>query len=94
MVKIVASVLVMVGAFAAFSSAHAEGGCGIGWHRGPFGGCRVNGGPVYVAPRPVIVAPAQPVVVTPAGAVIYAPAVGACPYGYHLGPQGRRCWPN
>jgi hypothetical protein len=21
------------------------GGCGLGWHRGPYGGCRRNGGP-------------------------------------------------
>ncbi len=42
-----------------------------------------------------MVAPAQrAVVVTGGGTVIYAPAGRACPYGYHLGPQGRRCWPN
>ena len=43
------------------------GGCGVGWHRGPYGGCRRNGyyggvyyggGPVVVAPGPVVVAPA------------------------------------
>ena len=27
------------------------GGCGLGFHRGPFGGCRPNGGPVVVARR-------------------------------------------
>jgi hypothetical protein len=30
-----------------------SGGCGIGFHRGPYGGCRANGyygGPVVVAP--------------------------------------------
>jgi len=29
-----------------------EGGCGVGWHRGPLGHCRRNGfgGPVVVAP--------------------------------------------
>lgn len=87
MVKILAAAFVMVASLAAFSSAQAEGGCGWGWHRGPWGGCRANGsGPAYVAPR-------APVVVVP-GAVIYAPGGGACPYGYHLGPQGRRCWPN
>ncbi len=69
---------------AAASSANAAGGCGIGWHRGPYGGCRPNGGPV---------APAAPVVVAP-GAVVFAPLGRACPVGYHLGPQGRRCWPN
>src|SRR5262245_3814554 len=65
------------------------GGCGIGWHRGPFGGCRPNAGPAVVAPAaPVVVAP---VVVAPA-----APAVVArvCPPGYHIGPAGRACRPN
>ena len=36
------------------------GGCGVGWHRGPYGGCRRNGyygGPVVVEPGPVVVAP-------------------------------------
>jgi hypothetical protein len=48
-----------------------EGGCGPGFHRGPFGGCRPN--------RPVVVAPAAPVVVAPVapGAVVVAPAVPA-----------------
>jgi hypothetical protein len=89
MLRVLTTAFVIVASLAAFSSAHAEGGCGWGWHRGPFGGCRANGsGPVYVAPR------AGPAVVVVPGGVIYAPAAGACPYGYHLGPQGRRCWPN
>ena len=33
------------------------GGCGAGFHRGPYGGCRPNGGPVVVAPGPVVPAP-------------------------------------
>jgi hypothetical protein len=37
------------------------GGCGAGWHRGPAGGCRRNGyyggGPVVVAPVPMVVEP-------------------------------------
>jgi len=28
------------------------GGCGVGFHRGPAGGCRPNMGPVVVAPVP------------------------------------------
>lgn len=55
------------------------GGCGIYGHRGPYGGCRPGG---------------------QAGGWnggywrgVYYPA-GACPLGYHLGPQGRLCWPN
>ena len=38
--------------------ASAAEGCGPGFHRGPYGGCRPNGGPVVVAPAaPVVVAP-------------------------------------
>jgi hypothetical protein len=61
-----------------------RGFCGLGFHRGPYGGCIRNGTvyvpPVVVAPR-VVVAP-HPVVVAPA----------VCPYGYYLGPYGR-CLP-
>ena len=39
-------------------SASAAGGCGPGFHRGPYGGCRANAGPVVVVPAaPVVVAP-------------------------------------
>jgi hypothetical protein len=65
-------------------SADAEGGCGPGFHRGPYGGCRPNRGPVVVAPAPpVVVAPAAPVVVTPAPVV--------CGAGYRWHPRFRRC---
>jgi hypothetical protein len=58
-----------------------SGGCGIGAHRGPYGGCRANVGEVLVVPGgPVVVAPN--VLVRP------------CPLGTHLGPYGRRCWAN
>jgi hypothetical protein len=50
-------------------AANAAGGCGPGFHRGPYGGCRVNGGAVVVAPRVV-----RPIVVVPRGRV--------CPYGF------------
>jgi hypothetical protein len=61
------------------------GGCGIGLHRGPYGGCRVN-------EREVVVVPAAPVVVAP----VVAPVVVArpCPLGMHLGPYGHRCFVN
>jgi len=44
------------------------GGCGVGFHRGPYGGCRANGyyggrywgTPVVVAPGAVVVAPGGP----------------------------------
>jgi len=38
--------------------ASAAGGCGPGFHRGPYGGCRPN-------ERPVVVVPGAPVVVAP-----------------------------
>jgi hypothetical protein len=105
MIKICAAVVVLAAGLTAFSSAQAAGGCGWGAHRGPWGGCRANGSGVLVGPaRAVVVAPAPAVVVAPAaggvvyapaaGGVVYAPAARACPIGYHLGPQGRRCWPN
>ena len=53
-------------------AASAAGGCGPGWYRGPYGGCRPMGGAVVVAPAPVVVAP--PVVVVPRARV--------CPYGF------------
>jgi hypothetical protein len=63
------------------------GGCGIGFHRGPYGGCLRNG--VYA---PVVVAPyAAPVVVAPYGAPVVVVPHG-CPYGYHYGAYGR-CYP-
>jgi hypothetical protein len=55
------------------------GGCGIGLHRGPYGGCRVN---------EVVVVPGAPVVVAPV--VVARP----CPLGMHLGPYGHRCFVN
>jgi len=54
---LVASTVVGLGA------ADAAGGCGRGFHRGPYGGCVVNGGVVVVAPAPVVVE--RPVVVVP-----------------------------
>lgn len=62
----------LVGGFAGFGAANAAGGCGPGWHRGPYGACVVNRGAVVVAPGPAVVVPA-PVVVAP---------VRACPYGF------------
>ena len=60
--------------------ASAEGGCGPGFHRGPYGHCRPNG--------PVVVAPAAPVVVAPA---VVAPAPVVCGVGYRWHPYRRRC---
>jgi hypothetical protein len=60
-------------------SASAEGGCGPGFHRGPYGGCRPNG-PVVVAPGAVVVAPA-----------VVAPAPVVCGRGFRWHPGLRRC---
>jgi hypothetical protein len=71
----------IAGTVAGLAGAHAEGGCGPGWHRNPYGACRPNGA-VVVAPgvvAPVVVAPA-PVVVAP-GAVVVAPR-RVCPVGF------------
>jgi hypothetical protein len=66
-------------------SASAEGGCGPGFHRGPYGHCRPNG--------PVVVAPAAPVVVAPAvvAPAVVAPAPVVCGIGYRWHPHLRRC---
>ncbi len=57
------------------------GGCGAGWHRGPYGGCRRNGyyGGVYYGAPAVVVAPG----------VVAGPCGGR---GQHrvCGPNG--CW--
>jgi hypothetical protein len=66
-----AAAVLVAGTFASFSAANAAGGCGPGWHRGPYGGCQPNRRAVVVAPAPVVVAP--PVVVVRPGR--------ACPYG-------------
>ncbi len=55
--------------------ASAEGGCGPGFYRGPYGGCRPYRAPVVVVPgAPVVVAP--PIV---------------CGPGYRWHPRWRRC---
>ncbi len=63
--KYLIAAALVAGTFASFSAANAAGGCGLGFHRGPYGGCRPNGGAVVVAPR--VVRP--PVVVVPRGRI-------------------------
>jgi hypothetical protein len=57
-----------------------RGFCGLGRHRGPYGGCVPNGVPYGYAAPVVVVAP--PVVV--------APRV-VCPYPYHYDPGYGGC---
>ena len=59
-------------------------GCGIGWHPGPYGGCRRNGyyGGAYYGGGPVVVVP---------GAVVVGP--GPCGgRGTHRVCNPARCW--
>jgi len=73
--KYLFAAVLALGTVASFSVAEAAGGCGPGWHRGPYGGCQPNrGGVVVVNPAPVVVARPPVVVVRPVGRV--------CPYGY------------
>ena len=53
MKKIVLAALGACAAMTAVPAAHAEGGCGPAFHRGPYGACRPNYGP-----GPVVVGPA------------------------------------
>ena len=79
------SVATLLLSLASIHGASAEGGCGPGFHRGPYGGCQPNRGPVVVVPgAPVVVAPA---VVAPA---VVAPPV-VCGVGYRWHPAYRRC---
>ena len=48
--KLLLAAVAIGSTFAALSSADAEGGCGPAFHRGPYGRCYPNGGPVFVAP--------------------------------------------
>ena len=72
-----AAAVLVAGTFASFSAANAAGGCGPGWHRGPYGGCQPNRGGVVVVDRPAPV-----VVVRPAPVVVVRPVGRGCPYGF------------
>ena len=67
--KTIFAAALVAGTLAGFGSANAAGGCGPGYHRGPYGGCRPNG-VVVVTPRVV----ERPVIVVPRGRV--------CPIGF------------
>ena len=68
------------------------GGCGIGFHRGPYGGCVANR-PVVVAPAvPVVVAPGGPVVVAPAAPVVVAPGAPVVVPACRRVCNAFRCW--
>ena len=69
--KYVFAAALVASTVAGFSAANAAGGCGPGFHRGPYGGCRPNRGVVVVAPR-VVERPG--VIVMPRGRI--------CPRGF------------
>ena len=54
--KYLFAAVLALGTVASFSAAEAAGGCGPGWHRGPYGGCQPNRRVVVVRPAPVVVA--------------------------------------
>jgi hypothetical protein len=60
--KYLFAAVLVASSVAGFGAANAEGGCGPGMHRGPYGHCRPNGG-VVVVPGAVVVE--RPVVVVP-----------------------------
>jgi len=68
--KYLFAAVLVAASVASLSAANAAGGCGPGWHRGPYGGCQPN--------RRVVVAP---VVVAPAPVVVVRPGPRVCPYG-------------
>jgi hypothetical protein len=56
--KYLFAAILVAGTFASFSAANAAGGCGPGFHRGPYGGCQPNRRVVVVQrPAVVVVAP-------------------------------------
>lgn len=53
--KTILGIVVVASALGMASAAEAAQGCGIGWHRGPYGHCRPNGGPNGAVPGPAVV---------------------------------------
>jgi hypothetical protein len=76
---VIAFACAVLGSSLASFSAEAAGGCGIGFHRGPYGGCQPNAAVVVVPGAPLVVAP--PVVVAPV----------VCGVGFRWHPRFRRC---
>ncbi len=71
--KYLFAAVLVTGTVAGFGAANAAGGCGLGFHRGPYGGCRPNGGAVVVE-RPAVLVERPAVVVLPRGRI--------CPVGF------------
>jgi hypothetical protein len=71
-----AAALLVASTVAGIGSASAEGGCGPGFHRNPYGECRPNRGPVVVVPGAVVVE--RPVVVGRGCPIGFAWRYGRC----------------
>lgn len=69
--KYLFAAVLVAASFASFSAANAAGGCGPGYHRGPYGGCVVNRGRVVVVPPRVVRPPV----------VVVRPGPRVCPRG-------------
>jgi hypothetical protein len=80
--KTLFAAVLVAGTLAGFSAADAAGGCGPGYHRGPYGGCRPNGGAVVVAPRVVVPRVVVPRVVVAPAPVVVVPRARVCPRGF------------
>jgi hypothetical protein len=79
MMKYLFAAVMLASAVVGFSeAASAAGGCGPGWYRGPYGGCRP-----MAARGPVVVVEPAPAV------VVVRPRV--CPYGFRW--YAGRCRP-
>jgi hypothetical protein len=60
--KTILGIVAVASVLGTASAAEAAQGCGIGFHRGPYGYCRPNGGPVVAVPGPVVAVPGPLVV--------------------------------
>jgi hypothetical protein len=61
--KTILGIVAVAAVLGTASAAEAAQGCGIGFHRGPYGYCRPNGGPVVAVPGPVVAVPGPAVAV-------------------------------
>lgn len=60
--KAIIGIIAVASVLGTASAAGAAQGCGIGFHRGPYGYCRPNSGPVVAFPAPVVPVPGPAVV--------------------------------
>ena len=71
--KYLFAAVLALGTVASFSAAEAAGGCGPGWHRGPYGGCQPIRRAVVVRAAVVVVARLRSSWYGPVAAALMAP---------------------